>query len=97
MLQQQAAGPRQHQQYGCFQGRIQNDCRERSQMIHTYLPSCCAFLMSWARYCLSFEESFRSDISSRAATALSGDPPKKVVTMCSRAELRTLLVSSAAR
>ena len=62
-----------------------------------YLPSCCAFLINCERYCLSLAESLLSGISSRAATACSGDPPKKVFTMCFRALARTWRVSSAGR
>jgi hypothetical protein len=62
-----------------------------------YLPSCCAFLINCERYCLSLLESVLSDISSRAATACSGEPPKNVFTMCCRALARTWRVSSAGR
>jgi len=66
-------------------------------MCMAYLPSSFAFLISCERYCLSLAESLLSDISSSAATACSGDPPKNVFTMCLSALARTCRVSSAGR
>src|SRR5690349_6083754 len=75
--------------------RLCRSSERRSCWHASYLPSSCAFLIISRRYCFSFALRRVSSISSNAATALSGDPPKNVFTRCFKAESRTWPASSA--
>src|SRR5437763_932405 len=89
IFQQQPGNPCQPQQDCCFQRHLDKEREKGCRHIHGYRPSCWAFLINCERYCRSLAESFVSESSSRAATACSGEPPKKVLTMCLSAEART--------